>query len=151
MSRKACVCSFIETGSRFPTQNNSSAMLHHCVWGERKGNFIFYLAEIGFWRKGQTMRLGFHWMRGFDWFSENAPCHVEGGTLQYFCKENVHFLTGACLESSLKCILLSTYHPPLEVKGGKKNALLDFSLPVLCLNWFLFVCFSLKLVAICFF
>lgn len=72
MSRKACVCLFIETGSRFPTQNNSSAMLLHCVWNRSKGNLIFYLAEIGFWRKEQTMRLDFCWMRGLDWFSENV-------------------------------------------------------------------------------
>ena len=42
-----------------------------------KRNFIFYLAETVFWRKGQTMRLGFHWMRWLDWFLKNVQCPVE--------------------------------------------------------------------------
>lgn len=28
---KACVCLFIETGSRFPAQSEGSVMLKHCV------------------------------------------------------------------------------------------------------------------------
>lgn len=149
MSRKACVCLFIETGSRFPTQNNSSAMRKHCAWKKSKGNLIFYLAEIGFWRKGQTMRLGFHWMRGLDWFSENALCLVEGGCREYFCWENLHFLTGA---SFLNLTWSDAFHwalvTPSWSQVRERNALLDFSLLDLCPGRFLLVCLPLKLVAV---
>lgn len=57
MSREACVCLFIETGSQVPTQNKSFVTPQHCVCKKWPRNVICYLAEMGSGGKGLTMQL----------------------------------------------------------------------------------------------